>query len=786
MGRSYVVLAVLLVTMLVCGAALAATINVPTDYTTIQAAIDAASDGDTIIVAQGTYKEYLDFKAAAITLTSTDPNSSTVVARTIIDGQDLGPVVQFVSGEMANSVITGFTITNGTATDGGGILCDASSPTISSNRIRLNKATSRGGGICCLTGSAPKITANNISGNTVDSGGDSSVFGGGIYCRNSSAEISSNTIMGNTAVAYDDWPYENGAACGGGITCSGGTPLISANVITSNSASGPIESLGGGIYLQSASGALVTGNTISGNTAPASSGDNYGGGICLRGSPSRIESNVLDGNSGRRGGGIFCDGASAAPVTGNVFVNNSATEVGGAICSDASAVITNNTFRANTAPAGAGGGIWCAAASPQIKNCIVASSAGGGGIGASASSTPNVSYCDVWGNTGGEYVGLTDPSGTNGNITRDPLFVSPATGDFRLKSRAGRWNGTAWVNDTVLSPCIDAGDPASPFANEPTPNGGRVNMGYDGNTVYASKTPPNSAPLAPTTVTITPVAPGPENLTGHASGATDVDGNAITYRYQWAKKKADGTWDRWSYTGEVLPKARILLGETWRVRAQAYDGALYSPWRMGPSTAIFNMAGVTPAPKTYGVPVTACVFASFRWPVQPASVPTRVQLKIGTRVIPTVLSWVTAERKIKLRPKTALVPNTFYRVNFDPGIVRLIDGRTIGWGENYWFKTAPAASPSAVSVAATPTASGAQLTVNLSAAATVRTVICNIAGRVVAELAERDLPAGVNSLVWNGRGNGGSKVPAGSYLVRVEAKGAEGTQTTAVTSLQIR
>lgn len=74
-----------------------------------------------------------------------------------------------------------------------------------------------------------------------------------------------------------------------------------------------------------------------------------------------------------------------------------------------------------------------------------------------------------------------------GNISRDPLFADPAHGDFHLKSRAGRWNGTVWVTDSVTSPCIDAGDPADSSADEPLPNGGRINMGRQGNTPEASK-----------------------------------------------------------------------------------------------------------------------------------------------------------------------------------------------------------------------------------------------------------------------------------------------------------
>jgi hypothetical protein len=82
--------------------------------------------------------------------------------------------------------------------------------------------------------------------------------------------------------------------------------------------------------------------------------------------------------------------------------------------------------------------------------------------------------------------GFATPAGT-GNISVDPRFVNAANGDFHLQSQYGRWNGTAWVKDTVTSPCIDAGDPASEYNNEPIPNGDRINMGAYGNTDKASK-----------------------------------------------------------------------------------------------------------------------------------------------------------------------------------------------------------------------------------------------------------------------------------------------------------
>jgi len=95
-------------------------------------------------------------------------------------------------------------------------------------------------------------------------------------------------------------------------------------------------------------------------------------------------------------------------------------------------------------------------------------------------------YNDIWNNTLGSYDGNT--SSGIGDISLNPLFNSTSIFDFHLKSQAGRWNGTGWQNDTVTSPAIDMGDPTSDYSLEPAPNGGRINMGAYGNTIYASKT----------------------------------------------------------------------------------------------------------------------------------------------------------------------------------------------------------------------------------------------------------------------------------------------------------
>ncbi len=99
-------------------------------------------------------------------------------------------------------------------------------------------------------------------------------------------------------------------------------------------------------------------------------------------------------------------------------------------------------------------------------------------------------------------------NGIGNIIGLNPLFVDPASGDFHLKSKAGRWNGTIWVTDSVTSPAIDAGDPTDYYFLEPSPNGGRINMGAYGNTVYASKTPNETSPT-PTPTPIPSLIPTP-------------------------------------------------------------------------------------------------------------------------------------------------------------------------------------------------------------------------------------------------------------------------------------
>ena len=123
---------------------------------------------------------------------------------------------------------------------------------------------------------------------------------------------------------------------------------------------------------------------------------------------------------------------------------------------------------------------------PVIKNSIIAGNATTlelQGTNAQEDKGKNITYSCLYGTAKDD--SLSD-YGT-GCIAKDPCFADAASGDFHLKSAAGRWNGTTWVKDTVTSLCIDAGETSAAYANEPSPNGNRANMGAYGNTAEASK-----------------------------------------------------------------------------------------------------------------------------------------------------------------------------------------------------------------------------------------------------------------------------------------------------------
>jgi hypothetical protein len=256
----------------------------PSGYpcTSIQAAINAALPGDTVLVHDGTYVENINFLGKAITVRSANGPAST-----IIDGSSSGIVVTFTTGEGSGSVLEGFTITNANAPGdwGGGIRCYSSSPTIT-NCIITGNSSYAGGGISCESGSSPTITNCTISGNTA-------FLGGGIFCKSGSSPTITNCIIsGNT-----------GAAHSGGIGCDSGCSPIITNCIISGNTAGD----GGGIYSYLSSPTIIN-CTISGNTAT----NGNGGGIRCQQGTALVGNSILWGDAPNE---IYLDAGDSITVT---------------------------------------------------------------------------------------------------------------------------------------------------------------------------------------------------------------------------------------------------------------------------------------------------------------------------------------------------------------------------------------------------------------------------------------------------------------------------------------
>ncbi|MFO0982824.1 MAG: hypothetical protein U1E76_14020 [Planctomycetota bacterium] len=355
----------------------ASTITVPTDYPTIQQAIDAAVSGDTVLVLPGTYVERINFGGKAITVAS-----SQGAAVTTIDAGALGSTVTFAQGEGAAAVLAGFTIKNGTGTGlggyqvGGGIVCLGSSPTIRDNVVTANHAD-RGAGL--YGDAAPGVVQNQFVDNAASNAG------GGVYA-DGAAVVDHNQFVRNTA-----------------------------------------QEAGGGVY---STRALITANVFEANRG----GANGGGGIACH-DTTIVAGNVLFYNRGTYGGGI--DATEASVIVANVLWQNEGTAGGGGIaCVSSRATIVNNLVFSNQG--GLGAGIYCEDRNPLIRNTTIVKntgSLGGGVLGGMVESSilwlnvpdqahqvGSITYSDVQGG----FAGI-------GNIDADPQFVNPSASNYRLQ-----------------------------------------------------------------------------------------------------------------------------------------------------------------------------------------------------------------------------------------------------------------------------------------------------------------------------------------------------------------
>jgi hypothetical protein len=239
---------------------------------------------------------------------------------------------------------------------------------------------------------------------------------------------------------------------GGGIHCWGGSPLIVSNVIEDNF----VTADGGGVMVQFGAKPTVRGNIIRRNRT-----NTWGGGVYIHdGCSPVVERNVIydngtvgDGPGRFTGPGTFCGRLLAAGETATAFLNRG----GGVLVTDytgepMSPIVVNNTIDGNEAQT-SGGGIYVNSAPVDVRNNVVTANAPSGVHTDGPDLT--ISYNDAWDN-GTNISGSTREG--QGSISANPLYVDSAGDDFHLQ---------------FGSPCIDAGDPASP----PDPDSTRADMG---------------------------------------------------------------------------------------------------------------------------------------------------------------------------------------------------------------------------------------------------------------------------------------------------------------------
>ncbi len=347
-----------------------------------------------------------------------------------------------------------------------------------------------------------------------------------------------------------------GTKVGSGIHATGGTALTLYNCrVTENSIGTVVAGSGMGIY---ASGGSVTLSNTVFDSNRLLSHDNQGAGLYANGSIISIidcaflRQRPVDGGNGRasRGGAIYMSGGQLS-VTNTTFIANdiggegatAANSGGGAVwmgsgaqCSFMNCVFLSNTvyhgtqishggalsvqgstttmtvenctFAYNTADT-FGGAVWVNDGVVDIKNSIFWTNTTRDlayDIG-NAAGEVDISYCDFSDDPDANKT-ILDSSGIglsqgSGNFTADPLFAGG--GDVHLKSKHGRYDPGIqdFTTDAVHSPCIDAGDPTSPFGNELFPHGSRANIGTYANTDQASKNQINAPTVENRVATVT-------------------------------------------------------------------------------------------------------------------------------------------------------------------------------------------------------------------------------------------------------------------------------------------
>lgn len=296
-------------------------------YTTIQGAIDAASSGDTIQIAPGTYSGPISIDLS-LNLVSTGSDRTKIITPIYFRA----PLVT-ITGSAVSVSITGLTITgNQVVGDGGGIDNEGATVTLNRSVVSFDQATYGGGiynGIGVMT-----INDSSVSGSAV---WGTVTYGGGIYNQAGTLTLNKSVISGaavygggiyndlgtvalNDSHVVDANDFTGGG--GGGIYNNDGTLTLTKSTVRGN-----ISDVAGGGGIYSDAGTVTLNNSpVSHNTSPS-----RGGGVYVGGGTLMLNNSPLEANSATDGGGIYVFDGAVVTLNKSHVIHNSATDRGGGI-----------------------------------------------------------------------------------------------------------------------------------------------------------------------------------------------------------------------------------------------------------------------------------------------------------------------------------------------------------------------------------------------------------------------------------------------------------------------
>ncbi len=467
---------------------------------TIQAGIDVAEDGDTVIVLPGVYVETVDLNGKAIHLLGQGGAGVTT-----INGGGSGPVVSCNSLEGPGTVIEGFTITNGQAVAGGGMILALSSPEIIDCVFLLNSASEEGGGVAGYFAS-PTFTGCVFYDN-VAAMPAFHVYGGGAYFRGGSpaligCEFTYNDVVGNGGALFigpdadatvEDCTFTDntasrhpgaiGWAAGGAVCVDSATLAIQDSTFEDNDAFGDggalsvryfsdvsvsstafltnrsLESRGGAIDVRMSSLSVFAGS-FTGNVVASAADPTRGGGaifaessevsVVLSGFSGNQVMTGMDGTNGADGGAI-CAREAHVSLQASTFFENETMSHGGAVSAGGDSgelAMSGCVFTSNRSES-FGGAVYTTDISVSAEACtFIDNLSWGSGGGMRASLDPDdaatVEACSFTANTGLNGGGLSIDGGT----------ATVSASDFE-QNTAHNTGGGASFTDTVLSTVRD-------------------------------------------------------------------------------------------------------------------------------------------------------------------------------------------------------------------------------------------------------------------------------------------------------------------------------------------